>query len=101
VFSPAQLQALTHFSFATYGFGGSAPVFYGAAAIFLGHLIYILGGWSQVTNTFCLILAPAYAFFWEMVPLLLALLALAVWFRVRGIDVMKWTRSDAACIVGP
>lgn len=102
-FSPSQLDALTHFSFAIYGYGGSAPVFYGAAAIVVGYLIYqsgflprlfgavwVIGGLGQVGNAFALILAPAYASFWEYVPLLVAMLTLALWFLVRGVNVQKW-----------
>jgi hypothetical protein len=79
-------------------------VFYGAATVVVGYLIHrsgfvpgfigvllIIGGLCQVANTFALILAPAYAFFWQMIPLLLAMLTLAFWFLVRAIDVGKWT----------
>ena len=108
-FSPIQLQALTRFSFDVYGYGGSAPVFYGVATVILGYLIYrsgflprwlgvlwAVGGVGQVTNTFTLILAPAYASFLEYVPLLLASLTLALWFLVRGVNATKWTER-AAC----
>ena len=75
-FSAAQLNALTRFSFSVYGYGGSAPVFYGTAAVLIGHLIFrsgflpralgilwMVGGLGQIANTFTLILAPSYAFF--------------------------------------
>ena len=108
-FSPIQLQALTRFSFDVYGYGGSAPVFYGVATVILGYLIcrsgflprwlgvlWAVGGVGQVANTFSLILAPTYASFLEYVPLLLASLTLASWFLVRGVNATKWTER-AAC----
>lgn len=107
-FSNGQLDALARFSLDVYGYGSSAPVFYGAAAIVIGYLIYrsgflprflgvlwVLGGIGQVTNTFTVVLAPAYASFWQMLPLLIAMMALALWFLVRGVDVTKW-RGRAA-----
>jgi hypothetical protein len=107
-FSTAQLDALTRFSFGVYGYGGSAPVFYGMAAVLTGYLIFhsgflpkfigalwVLGGLGQIANTFSLILVPQFTFFWEMVPLLLAMLTLALWFLVRGIDLRKWADCDA------
>lgn len=113
-FSAAQLNALTRFSFGVYGYGGSAPVFYGTAAVLTGYLIYrsgflpralgilwMLGGLGQIANTFTLILAPPYAFFWEMVPLLLAMLMLALWFLARGVDITKWAECDAATRAAP
>jgi hypothetical protein len=109
VFSPAQLDALTRFSFGVYGLGSSAPVFYGIATAITGCLIYrsgflprllgvlwVVGGLGQVVNAFTVILAPGYAYFWEMVPLLVALLALAFWLLARGIDPAKWWELDGA-----
>jgi hypothetical protein len=112
---PAQLRTLTHFTLDVYGYGSSAPMFYGAATIVIGWLIYrsdflprligllwILGGIGQVVNTFALVLAPAYAFPWEMLPLLLALLSLALWFLVRGVDTEKWqARAMLLNVVAP
>jgi Domain of unknown function (DUF4386) len=41
--STAQVNELEQFSLDLYGYGGSAPVFYGAAAIIVGYLIYRSG----------------------------------------------------------
>ena len=111
-FSPVQLHALTRFSFDVYGYGSSAPVFYGVAAVVIGYLIrrsgflpraigilWILGGLGQIANTFILILAPTYAFFWELLPLLLAALTLAAWLLVRGVDVDKWAELTGGEII--
>jgi hypothetical protein len=108
----AQLNKLAQFSLELYGYGSSAPVFYGAAAIVVGYLIYrsgflprllgflwVLGGLGQLTNTFALVVAPAYAFFWEMLPLVFAMTALALWLLVRGIDTAKW--GERAAISSP
>jgi hypothetical protein len=109
-FSADQLNAVTKFLFDVYGFGGSAPMFYGAAAIVVGYLIYrsgylpkflgglwILGGMGQLANIFALALAPGYAFFWELLPLLLAMLSLAVWLLVRGVDATRWSERNSKC----
>lgn len=111
-FSPVQAHALIRLSYAVYGYGSSAPVFYGMAALVTGYLIYrsgflprslgvlwILGGLGQVTNTFALVLLPGYAHFWELVPLLLAMLTLALWFLVRGVDAPKWKDLAASARV--
>lgn len=102
-FSPMQLQALTRFSFDVYGYGSSAPVFYGVATVILGYLVHrsrflprwlgvlwAVGGLGQVANTFSLVLAPAYASFLEYMPLLLASLLLASWLLLRGVNAAKW-----------
>lgn len=101
--SNGRLDSFARFSLALYGYGSSAPVFYGAAAVVIEYLIYqsgflprflgilgVLGGLGQMTNAFALVLAPAYAFFWQMLPLLIAMMALPLWFLVRGVDTTKW-----------
>jgi len=111
-FSTAQVNKLAQFSLDLYGYGSSAPVFYGAAAIVVGYLLYrsgflprflgllwVLGGLGQLMNTFALVLAPAYASFWQMLPLLFAMMALALWFLVRGVDTAKW--GERAAISSP
>ena len=108
-FSTAQLNALVRFSLDLYGYGSSAPVFYGAAATVIGYLLYrseflpkflgvlwVIGGLGQMMNAFAVVVAPAFAAFWQMLPLLLALMALALWFLGRGVDVEKWRERAVA-----
>jgi len=107
-FSTEQVNDLARFSLDLYGYGGSAPVFYGAAAIVIGYLLsesgflpkflgvlWVLGGVGQMTNAFAIVVAPAFAAFWQMLPLLIALMALALWFLVRGVDAAKWRECAA------
>jgi uncharacterized protein DUF4386 len=101
-FSTEQLNALARFSLDLYGYGSSAPVFYGAAAVVIGYLLYrseflpkflgvlwVLGGVGQMANAFAVVVAPSFAAFWQMLPLLLAMMALAFWFLVRDVDIEK------------
>ncbi|MGH6987464.1 MAG: DUF4386 domain-containing protein [Caulobacteraceae bacterium] len=98
-----QLRALMHFSFEVYASGSSNMVFYGAGAIVIGWLIWrsgflpkvlgalwVVGGLGMVANAFATVAAPPLARFWELVPLLAAMLALAVWFLARGINTARW-----------
>src|SRR5713226_5371151 len=72
----------------------------GVASILLGYLIFqsgylpralgvllALGGLGFVIRNFVLVLAPAYASSFLLLPMMLAALSLAVWFLARGVDV--------------
>lgn len=108
-FSPAQLDALAFLSLKVFGYGGDAfMVFYGAGCTILGYLMFQsgyfpktlgalfgLGGIGFVVNSFATVLAPAFASPFLSLPMALAVLALAPWLLVKGIDVTKWERTDA------
>jgi uncharacterized membrane protein HdeD (DUF308 family) len=83
-------------------------VFYGAGAVIIRYLLYqsefvpkflgilwLLGGLGQMVNAFAVVVAPSIAAFWQMLPLLVALMALALWFLVRGVDAGKWRECAA------
>lgn len=83
-------------------------MFYGVASIVLGYLIFqsgylpkvlgvllARGGLGFVTRTFALILAPAYASSFLLLPTVLAVLSLTLWLLVRGVDVPKWEEKAA------
>ena len=109
-FSPEQLNTLGLLSLKFYGYGGGIfMVFYGVAAILRGYLIFrsgylpkalgillAVGGVGFVTRDFALVLAPAYAFDAFLLPMSLAVLALTVWFLVRGINVARWEEKAAS-----
>ena len=103
-FSADQLNTLALLSLKLYGYGGGIfMVFYGVASIVLGYLMYrsgylpkplgallVLGGIGFVTRNFVLVLAPAHASSALLLPTIIAMLLLALWLLVRGVDVPKW-----------
>jgi len=108
-FSPDQLNTLALLSLKLYGYGGGIfMVFYGVASVLRGYLIFrsgylpkvlgallALGGLGFVTRNFALVLAPAYASDFLLLPMILAGVSLTVWLLVRGVDVPKWEAKAA------
>jgi hypothetical protein len=103
-FSPDQVNAIALLSLKLYGIGaGFFMVFYGVAAILHGWLIFrstylpkalgvllALAGLGFVARSFLLVLAPAYAGPFLLLPMSIAGLSLTVWFLVKGVDVARW-----------
>lgn len=105
-FEPHQLHALAKISLRLHDYGfGIDLVFFGFACIIYGYLLFrsgyfpkILGvlmtiaGLSYLTNSFTLILAPAYA--GTILPILvLALIgesSFCLWLLVKGVNLPKW-----------
>lgn len=112
-FSPDQLNTLALLSLKMYGYGGGIfMVFYGIAAVLRGYLIFrsgylpkalgvllVLAGLGFVTRNFALVLAPAYASDFLLLPMILAGVSLTVWLLVKGVDVPKW-EAKAATVPG-
>ena len=48
-----------------------------------------------MTMSFALVLAPAYAYSFLLLPTALAGLSLTLWLLVRGVDVPKWEEKAA------
>jgi hypothetical protein len=110
VFSRDQRNAFALLSLKAYGYGGEIfMVFYGAASILLGYLMYrsgflprflgallALAGIGFVARNFALVLAPGYPTSALLLPMPLAALALTAWFLTKGVDVQKWKESAAA-----
>jgi hypothetical protein len=108
-FSPDQVNSLALLSFKVYGYGGGLfMVFYGVGSILLGYLIFqseylpkflgillALGGVGFVIRNFALVLAPAYASDAFLLPAMLAMPALILWFLIRGVNVRKWEEKAA------
>jgi hypothetical protein len=92
-----------------YNSGGVVPtLFYGVGWIVLGRLIFVSGylpkwlgvlmalaGISFVTGMLALIVAPAYATPYLLLPMILGMLALAIRLLVRGVDLNAWQRMSA------
>jgi hypothetical protein len=103
-FSTDQLNTLALMSLNLYGVGGSMSLaFYGAASIGIGYLIFrsqylpwwlgiawIIGGACFVLRTFTSVLFPAFPGGILQAPQIVAILLLAIWFLVKGVDVAKW-----------
>ncbi|MFL6234554.1 MAG: DUF4386 domain-containing protein [Thermoanaerobaculia bacterium] len=104
---PHQLQALAYVSIKAndYGFGVGL-IFFGFECLVLGYLIFrsgflprILGilmpiaGLSYLTNSFALLLAPAFAarlFPWILLPAFIAEASVCLWLLVKGVNVARW-----------
>lgn len=113
-FEPHQLHALVKISLKLHDYGfGIDLVFFGFACLVYGYLIFRSGylprtlgilmaiaGLSYLTNSFTLILAPAYA--GTILPvLLLALigeLSLCLWLLVFGVNEQRWREQASAAL---
>jgi hypothetical protein len=111
-FAPAQIDALALLWLKLYNGAGVVPtLFYGVGWILLGRLIFVsgylpkwlgallvLGGLSFVIGMFAIIVVPAYASFFFLLPMILAMLVLALWLLIRGVDARAWQESVAAAV---
>jgi uncharacterized protein DUF4386 len=107
-FEPNQLYAVTYLFVKLHDYGfGVGLIFFGCECLVLGYLIFrsgyfprILGvlmqiaGLSYLTNSFTLILAPAYAgtIFPVLVLALIGELSLCLWLLVKGVNVEQWEK---------
>lgn len=108
-FSPDQVNGLAYLSLTLFNHGGGLFfVFYGVASILRGHLIFqsgylprflgvllALGGVGFVVLNFALVLVPAYASDILLLPMIVTILAMTMWFLVRGVDIPKWEAYGA------
>jgi hypothetical protein len=107
-FEPGQLDTLARLSVRSHALGfGAALIFFGWFCVVAGLLIYrssylprflgvlmLIAGLSYLTNSFALILAPAFAdriFPAVLVPAFIGETSLALWLLVKGVDIEKWT----------
>ena len=107
-FTFAHRSGLATLSLKTYGVASSIfMVFYGVASFLRGCLIFRSGylpkflgalltfaGLSFIVRNFVAVLAPVYASDFFLLPMCVAMLSMAVWLLVKGVDVAKW--GDAA-----
>ena len=108
-FSPDQLNALSVLSLKLYSSSGIVPtLFYGVAWLILGRLIFVsdylpkwlgalmaLAGLSFVTGMLALILTPAYASDFLLLPMIIGMLVLALYLLIRGVDQRAWQEKTA------
>jgi hypothetical protein len=111
-FEPQQLQALAYLALKSHDYGfGISLVFFGFVCLILGYLLFrsgyfpktlgvlmTLAGLSYLTNSFTLILAPAYAamIFPILVLGLIGETSLCLWLIVKGVNVEKWEEKASA-----
>ena len=109
-FSSDQLSSLALLSFNLYGYGaGIFMVFYGIASILFGYLMFrsgylprfvgallAVGGVGFVIKNIAVVLAPAYDASGFLLPMMIAVLAMTLWFLIRGVDVPKWEAKAAS-----
>ena len=107
-FESNQLYALTYLLIKTHDYGfGIGLIFFGFACLIYGYLLFrsgyfprtlgvlmALAGLSYLTNSFTLILTPAYAgtIFPILVLALIGELSLCLWLIVKGVDLPKWEK---------
>ena len=106
-FEPRQLDALMYLAIRLDSLGfGVGLIFFGFACIVLGYLIYRsiylpralgillqIAGLCYLTNSFALILAPAFAgviFPGILLPAFVAESSLCLWLLVKGLNVQLW-----------
>jgi len=107
-FESNQLYALTYLFIKAHDYGfGIGLIFFGFACLIYGYLLFrsgyfpktlgvlmVIAGLSYLTNSFTLILAPAYAgtIFPILVLALIGELSLCLWLMVKGVDLPKWEK---------
>jgi uncharacterized protein DUF4386 len=111
-FEPHQLHALVQISLKLHDYGfGIDLVFFGFACLVYGYLLFrssyfprtlgvlmAIAGLSYLTNSFTLILAPAYARTISpiLVLALIGELSLCLWLMVKGVDEQRWKEQAIA-----
>jgi hypothetical protein len=115
-FEPHQLHALVTISLKLHDYGfGIDLVFFGFACLVYGYLLFRSGyfpralgvlmaiaGLSYLTNSFTLILAPAYAgtTFVILVLALIGELSFCLWLLVMGVNVQRWKEQASVAEIG-
>jgi hypothetical protein len=105
-FAPEQLYAMASLSLRSHSYGfGVSLIFFGCFCVVAGYLIFRSGylpkalgvlmqiaGWSYLTNSFALILAPAFAnrLYPGILPAFVGEASLCLWLLVKGVNVPVW-----------
>ncbi len=112
-FAPEQLYAMASLSLRSHSSGfGLSLIFFGCFCLVIGYLIFRSGflpkalgvlmqiaGLSYLTNSFSLILAPAFAnriFPIIVVPAFVGEASLCLWLLVMGVNVQRWKAQASA-----
>ena len=112
VISPETKAALTYLCLTIYGYTIFA-VFYGTATVVRGYLIlrsgylpralgavFIVGGTSLIVRNFLVVVLPQFDLPYVIAPLPLALVSMALWLLIKGIDEAQWEAKQSAPIAG-
>jgi Domain of unknown function (DUF4386) len=109
-FAPEQLYAMASLSLKSHSYGfGLSLIFFGCFCLVIGYLILKSGylpkalgvlmqiaGLSYLTNSFALVLAPAFAnrlFPAILIPAFVGEASLCLWLIVKGVNVSKWQQQ--------
>ena len=109
-FTREQLYAMASLSLKSHGYGFSVSLlFFGCFCLIVGYLIFRSGylpktigvlmqiaGLSYLTNSFALILSPAFAnrlFPAILLPAFVGEASLCLWLLVKGVNVPKWQKQ--------
>jgi Domain of unknown function (DUF4386) len=112
-FSPEQLHALGYLAIKAHGYGfGIGLIFFGFACLVRGYLIFksgyfprilgvllLLAGLSYLTNSFALLLAPAFAdmiFPIILAPAFVGELFFCLWLIIKGVNLERWHARSAS-----
>jgi len=112
-FAPEQLYAMASLSLKSHSYGfGVSLIFFGCFCLVIGYLIFRSGylpktigvlmqiaGVCYLTNSFALILAPAFAnriFPAILVPAFVGEASLCLWLLVKGVNVQRWEEQASA-----
>lgn len=104
-----QQSLFTFIALTLYGYGGSLfMVFYGIATMLRGWLIcrsaylplwlgilLLVAGAGFVLKNFIFVLVPLYDSGYLLAPMFLAMIALAGWLLVKGVDATRWPASGS------
>ena len=110
VISPEAKATLTYLCLTIYGYvNGIFAVFYGTAMVVRGYLIlrcgylpralgaiFIFGGASFLVKNFLVVVLPQYDLPYVIAPLSLALISMALWLLIKGVDRAQWDAKQAA-----
>ena len=108
-FDPHQLQVLAYVAIKAHGYGfGIGLIFFGFECIIDGYLIFtsgflpkflgvliLIAGLCYLTNSFALILFPAFSdFIFQIIltPTFIAELSMCLWLLIKGVDITKLNR---------
>lgn len=112
-FSPEQLYALAYLPLKSHGYGfGVSLLFFGCFCVVIGRVIYKSGflpktigalmqiaGFCYLTDSFALILAPAFAdrlFPGILLPAFVGEASLCLWLLLKGVNVQRWKERAGA-----
>jgi hypothetical protein len=107
--SSEQRNAFTLISLSLYGYGGTIfMVFYGVATTLRGWLVFrsqyfprflgvllMLAGLGFILKNFIVVLVPKYDSDSLLLPMFVAMISLAAWLLLRGVDVSRWEVQSA------